>query len=63
MCKRNEGNVLFHDEFYLRLYGVGDMVKNHSDSEPLHGLLFPIRRRVILYASSHIQDNTYHGLC
>ena len=45
-----QGNVLFNDAlhiFYLRLYGVGHMVKGHSDSErgnPLqpHGLLFPI---------------------
>ena len=32
---RNEGNVLFNDAlntFYLRLYGVGHMVKDHSDS-------------------------------
>ena len=34
--------------FVLRLYGIGYMVKDHSDSErgnpllPLHGLLFPI---------------------
>ena len=47
---RKEGNVLFNDAlntFYLRLYGVGHMVKDHSDSEignPLqpHRLLFPI---------------------
>ena len=47
---RKEGNVLFNDPlntFYLRLYGVRHMVKDHSDSEkgnPLtpHGLLFPI---------------------
>ena len=46
---RKEGNVLFNDAlniFYLRLYGIGHMVKNHSDSErgnllPPHGLLFP----------------------
>ena len=43
-----EGNALFNDgfnTFYLRLYGVGHMVKDHSDSErgnPLHSLLFPI---------------------
>ena len=45
-----EGNVLFNDAlntFYLRLYAVGHMVKDHSDSErgkPLlpHRLLFPI---------------------
>ena len=31
-----EINVLFNDAlntFYLRLYGVGHMVKDHSDSE------------------------------
>ena len=47
---RKEGNVLFNDAlkiFYLRLYGVRHMVKDHSDSEkgnplPLHRLLFPI---------------------
>ena len=45
-----ERNVLFNDAlntFYLRLYGVRHMVKDHSDSErgnplPPHGLLFPI---------------------
>ena len=48
--KRKEGNVLFNDAlntFYLRSYGVGHMVKNHSDCErgnplPPHGLLLPI---------------------
>ena len=48
-----EGNVLFNDAlntFYLRLYGVGHMVKDHSDSErgnplPQHGLLFPINSK------------------
>ena len=47
---RKEGNTLFNDALntaYLRLYGVGHMVKDHSDSEtgnplPPHGLLFPI---------------------
>ena len=47
---RKEGNVLFNDAlntFYLRLYGVSHMVKDHSDSEkgnplPPHRLLFPI---------------------
>ena len=45
-----EGNVLFNNAlntFYLWLYGIGHMVKDHSDSEkgnplPPHGLLFPI---------------------
>ena len=33
---RKEGNVLFNDAlntFYLQLYGVTHMVKDHSDSE------------------------------
>ena len=50
---RKEGNVLFNDAlntFYLRLYGVGHMVKDHSDSErgnplPPHGLLFLINSK------------------
>ena len=45
-----ERNVLFNDAlntFYLRLYGIRHMVKDHSDSEkgnplPPHRLLFPI---------------------
>ena len=48
-----EGNVLFNDTlntFYLRLYGVRYMVKDHSDSEkgnplPPHRLLFPINSK------------------
>ena len=47
---RQDGNILFNNAlitFYLRLYGVRHMVKDHSDSEkgnPLlpQGLLFPI---------------------
>ena len=48
-----EGNVLFNDTlntFYLRLYGVRHMVKDHSDSEkgnPLspHRLLLSINSK------------------
>ena len=58
---RKEGNVLFNEAlntFYLWLYGIRHMVKDHSHSEtgnslPPHGLLFPVSR----------QDNIYHGLC
>ena len=47
---RKEGNVLFNDalnSFYLRLYGVRHMVKDHTDIErgnplPPHRLLLPI---------------------
>ena len=50
---RKEGNVLFNDTlntFYLRLYGITHMVKDHSDSEkgnllPPHRLLFPINSK------------------
>ena len=52
---RKEGIVLFNDTlntFYLQLYGVGHMVKDHSDRDrgnPLlpHRLLFPISSRII----------------
>ena len=44
------------------------MVKDHSDNKrgnPLHphGLLFLISSKGSFTASSHRQDNTYHGLC
>ena len=52
-----EGNVLFNDTlntFYLRLYGVRHMVKDHSDSErgnllPPHRLLFPISSKILRF--------------
>ena len=50
---KKEGNVLFNDAlntFYLRLYGVRHMVKDHSDSEkgnplPPQRLLFMINSK------------------
>ena len=51
---RNKGSVLFNDAlntFYLRLYGVRNMVKDHSACEEIrcrhiiHGLLFPINSK------------------
>ena len=47
--------------FILWLYGIGYMVKDHSDSE--RGYSFQLAARVLLYASSHRQDNTYHSIC
>ena len=52
--------------FILRLYGVGHMVNDHSDSErgnplPSHGLLFPISSKGSFICIR--QDSTYHGLC
>ena len=52
-----------HSTHFIYGYMVSDiMVKDHSDRErgnplPPLGLLF------LLYASSHRQYNTYHGLC
>ena len=72
MTKRKEWNVLFNyalNIFYLRLYGVRHMVKDHSDSErgnplpPLNVLLFPISNKGSFYAPSQRQDSTYNGLC
>ena len=63
---RKEGNVLFNDTlntFYLRLYGVRHMVKDHSDSErgnPLlpHGLLFPISSKGLFICTIRIVHTT-----
>ena len=69
--RERERNVLFNDAlntFDLRLYGVRHMVKDHSDMRKetrcRHiGYSFRLTARVLLYAPSHRQDNTYHGLC
>ena len=44
------------------------MVKEDSDSErgnplPPHGYSFQLAAKVLLYAPSHRQDNTYYSLC
>ena len=58
--------------FYLRLYGVGHMVKDHSDSErgnplpTLHGLLFFISSKgsfiCIIPPVLHDWCNKAHGM-
>ena len=66
-----EGNVLFNDTlntFYLWLYDIRHMVKNHSDRErethPHYmGYSFRLAARILFYASSHRWDDTYHSLC
>ena len=50
--ERNDIFYLTMDIFYLRLYGVRHMLKDHSDCErgnplPPHGLLFPISSKVL----------------
>ena len=53
--------------FILRLYGVGHMVHSDSEREETRcrhmGYSFRLAARVVLYALSHRQDSTYHGLC
>ena len=67
--RERERNVLFNDTlntFYLQLYGVRHMVKDHSDSEkgnplPPHRLLLSINSKGSFIC--HRQDSTYHSLC
>ena len=67
--ERKEMFYLTTHSTHLRLYGVRHMVKDHSDSERGEetrcrhmGYSFRLAARVLLYASSHRQDNTYHSL-
>ena len=62
-----EGNGFYltthSTHFIYGLYGVRHMIKDHSDSERGMGYSFRLAARVLLYAPSHRQDNTYHNLC
>ena len=67
---RKEGNVLINNAlstFYLWLYGILHMVKDHLAKEEtccLHiGYSFCFAARILLYAPSHRQDSTYHSFC
>ena len=55
VSKKNDRSILFNDilnTFYLWLYGIGHMIKAHSEAgKPLHGLLFPISNKDLIYAS------------
>ena len=70
-CGTKEGNVLFNDAlntFYLRLYDVRPWLRTIliviKETRCRHiGYSFRLATRVLLYAPSHRQDNTYHGLC
>ena len=50
---------------YLTIHSThfiyGYIVKDHSDSHMVTSLR--LAARVLLYAPSHSQDSTYHGLC
>ena len=60
-------NVMLCHVICLRLYGIRHMVKDHLAREETcschMGYFFWLASRVLLYASSHRQDNTCHGLC
>ena len=61
----NEWNVLFNDTlntFYLWLYGVTQIARDEARCRHM-GYSFQLAARVLLYAPSHRQDSTYHGLC
>ena len=68
---RKEENILVNDAlntFYLRLYGVRRMIKNHSSREETHchhymDYSFLLAARDLLYASSHRQCSANHSLC
>ena len=59
-----EGNVLFNNAlntFYLRLYGVGHVVKYHSvrgNPLPPHGLLFLINSNYMQHPTDRIAHTT-----
>ena len=61
LCPYQEGRKeMFYlttlNTFYLPLYGIGHMVARD-------GYCFWLAARVLLYAPSLWQDNTYHSLC
>ena len=64
-----EGNVIFNDAlntFYLRLYGIRHRTTQIVIDETCccHiGYSFQLAARLLLYASFHRQDNSYHSLC
>ena len=66
MRGRKEGNILFNDAlntFYLRLYGVRHIVKDHSDSErgnplPPHGFSFQLEAG--FFYMHHSTDRIIH---
>ena len=63
--RERERNVLFNDAlntFYLWLYGVRHIVRKETCCCHI-GYSYRLTARVLLYAPSHRQDNTYHGLC
>ena len=62
--ERKEGNVLFNDTSIHFIYGYMASDSEREETRCRHmGYSFRLAARVLLYASSHRQDNTYHSLC
>ena len=70
--RKKEGNVLFNDALNTFIYGymVSDIwlrtiQKAIEQTRCRHymGCSFRLAARVLLYAPSHRQDSTYHGIC
>ena len=69
---RKEGNILFNDAlntFFIYGYMASDIwlrtiliVRKETRCHNI-GYSFRLAARVLLYAPSHRQDSTYHGLC
>ena len=68
-----EGNVLFNNAlntlYFMDIWSLRHMVTDDTDSKRLethcHHICYSfwLAARVLLYASFHRQDNTYHSLC
>ena len=68
LCGR-ERNVLFNDAHFIYGYMASDIwlrtiliVRKETRCRHI-GYSYRLTARVLLYAPSHRQDNTYHGLC
>ena len=66
--RERERNVLFNDTlntFYLRLdIWLRTIMIVRKETRCRHiGYSYQLTARVLLYAPSHRQDSTYHGLC
>ena len=61
---RKEGNVLFNDGYTASDIWLRTILIVRKETRCRHiGYSFRLTARVLLYAPSHRQDNTYHGLC
>ena len=62
-----EGNILFNDAlntFYFTVIWRRTTQRVREETRCRHmGYSFRLTARVLLYAQSHRQDSTYHGLC